>query len=63
MYLTTPFVGGVGGGEMFDWVADNYLNPAPEAVIRPLLRQILDGTRVSFFGQLPGSPDVDKYGM
>ena len=31
---------------MFDWVADNYLNPAPEAVIRPLLRQIVDGTRV-----------------
>lgn len=53
MYLATPFVGGKGGGEMFDWVADNYLNPAPEAVIRPLLRQIIDGTRVSV-GQMAG---------
>lgn len=39
---------------MFDWVVDNYLNPAPEDVIRPLLRQIVEGTRVSV-GQ-PASP-------
>ncbi|CAM9856838.1 unnamed protein product [Ectocarpus sp. 13 AM-2016] len=45
VYLVTPFVGGVGSGEMFDWVADNYQNPAPEATIMPLLRQIVDGTR------------------
>lgn len=32
---------------MFDWVADNYLSPAPEAVLRPLLWQIVDGMRVS----------------
>ncbi|CAM9796444.1 unnamed protein product [Ectocarpus sp. 4 AP-2014] len=45
VYLVTPFVGGVGSGEMFDWVADNYQNPAPEATIMPLLHQIVDGTR------------------
>ncbi|CAN0075819.1 unnamed protein product, partial [Hapterophycus canaliculatus] len=30
---------------MYDWVADNHLTPAPEAVIRPLFRQIVDGLR------------------
>ncbi|CAM9474955.1 unnamed protein product [Scytosiphon promiscuus] len=45
VYLATPFVGGEGGGELFDWVAENQLSPAPEAVIRPLFHQIVDGMR------------------
>lgn len=46
VYLTTPFVGGEGGGELFDWIADNHELPASEAVIRPLLHQVVDGMRV-----------------
>ncbi len=49
VYLVTPFVGGDSGMDMFDWFDENWLSQTPvsEEEFRPLLRQIIDGLRVS----------------